>query len=213
MKVIDCTQGTPEWHAARAGRVTASRIADMMARTKTGYGTSRVNYQAELIAERLTGAVAESYTNAAMKHGTETEPQARDAYQFFTDRTVKEVGFVIHPTLDMAGCSPDGLVAEDGLVEIKCPNTATHLETLLSAAIPDKYIKQMQFQMACTERAWCDFVSFDPRLPTRMQMFVQRVPRDPVFIREIEQEIVVFLLDLDKKLTQLRAKYGEALAA
>lgn len=213
MKVINCIQGEPEWHAARAGRVTASRIADMMARTKTGYGAGRANYLAELIAERLTGAVAESYSNAAMKHGTETEPQARAAYQFFTDRTVDEIGFVIHPTLDMAGCSPDGLVGDDGLVEIKCPLTATHLETLLQSAIPDKYMKQMQFQMACTERQWCEFVSFDPRLPTRMQMFIQRVPRDDKFIAEIEGEIRAFLKELDAKVAALTAKYGEAMAA
>lgn len=211
MKIIDCAQGTPEWHAARAGRVTASRIADLMAKTKTGWGASRANYLAELVAERLTGTVAESFTNAAMKHGTETEPQARAAYQFFADQDVTEVGFVIHPWIDASGCSPDGLVGAEGIVEIKCPNTATHIETLLGSGIPDKYRKQMQWQMSCTGRKWCDFVSFDPRLPTRMQLFVERVPMDPS--NEIELAVREFLKEVDAKVSALTAKYGEAQAA
>lgn len=213
MKIIDCIQGTPEWHAARAGRVTASRISDLMAKTKTGWGASRANYMAELVAERLTGTVAEGFTNAAMKHGTETEPLARNAYQFFADAEVTEVGFVIHPTIDASGCSPDGLVGDDGMTEIKCPNTATHIETLLGGGIPDKYIKQMQWQMRCCERAWCDFISFDPRLPTRMQLFVQRVPYDKNLVSEIEHEALIFLKEVGDKVAALTAKYGEAIAA
>lgn len=213
MKVVDCIQGEPTWHAARAGRVTASRIADMMAKIKSGYGASRANYLAELVAERLTGVVAETYTNAAMQWGTEKEPEARAAYQFFADAEVQEVGFVLHPTIERSGCSPDGLVGEHGLLEIKAPNTATHIETLLAASIPDKYLKQMQWQMACTERAWCDFASYDPRLPTRMQLFVQRVPRDNAMIAEIEHEVLIFLKEIDSKVLALTAKYGEPLAA
>lgn len=211
MKIIECVQGSDEWHKARAGRVTASRISDVMARTKSGWGASRSNYLAELVAERLTGTLAEGFTNAAMKHGTETEPLARAAYQFFADAEVTEVGFVIHPTIDASGCSPDGLVADTGMVEIKCPNTATHLETLLGAGIPDKYLKQMQWQMQCTGRKWCDFVSFDPRLPTRMQLFVQRVTMDPS--NEIELAVREFIKELDAKVSALTAKYGEAKAA
>lgn len=211
MKIIDCAQGTPEWHAARAGRVTASRIADLMATTKSGWGASRGNYLAELVAERLTGTVAESYSNAAMKWGTETEPQARAAYEFYADATVTEIGFVIHPTIEMSGASPDGLVGDAGLVELKCPNTATHIETLLSGVIPDKYIKQMQWQMACTGRKWCDFASFDPRLPARMQLFVQRITMDPS--NTIEKEVRQFLQEVDAKVAALTAKYGEAQAA
>ncbi len=213
MRTIDCAQGSPEWFAARCGKVTASRISDLMAKTKTGWGAGRANYMAELVAERLSGTVAEGYTNAAMKHGTETEPQARAAYQFFRDADVAEVGFVLHPAIDLSGCSPDGLVGTDGMVEIKCPNTATHIETLLGGSIPDKYLKQMQWQMRCCERSWCDFVSFDPRLPTRMQLFVQRVPYAKEDIAEIESAVLVFLKEIADKVMALNAKYGDAVAA
>jgi len=196
-------QGTPEWFAARLGNVTASRVADVIAKTKSGYSASRENYMAQLICERMTGTVAESYTNAAMAWGTETEPLARAAYESLADVLVDEVGFVPHPTIEMAGASPDGLVGDDGLLEIKCPNTATHIETLLSQTVPGKYNTQMQFQMACTGREWCDFVSFDNRLPTELQLFVKRVPRDNVFIRLIEAEIVQFLAELDDKINKL----------
>ncbi len=213
MKIIDCAQGSPEWHKARAGRVTASKIADLTARTKTGFSTSRANYMADLIAERLTGAVAEGFTNAAMQWGTEKEPEARAAYAFFIDADVKEIGFVIHPTIDASGCSPDGLVGSDGMVEIKCPNTATHLDTLLGGTVPEKYLKQMQWQMRCCDRAWCDFVSYDPRLPARMQLFVQRVPRDDAMLAEIEREVMAFLAEMEAKLAALAGKFGEAKAA
>ncbi len=208
MKVIDCIQGTESWHQARAGRVTASRIADMMAKTKSGWGASRANYMAELVAERLTGVVAEGFTNTAMKWGTDTEPQARAAYEFFQGAEVTLVGFVVHPKIDRSGASPDGLVGTDGLLELKCPNTATHIETLLSGTIPDKYLKQMQWQMACCEREWCDFASFDPRLPPRMQLFVQRVQRNGAAIGEIEREVSIFLKEIDGQVEALTAKYG-----
>ncbi len=213
MRTIDCIQGSPEWFAARCGKVTASRISDLMAKTKTGWGAGRANYMAELVAERLSGTVAEGYTNAAMKHGTETEPQARAAYQFFRDADVTEVGFVLHPTIDLSGCSPDGLVGTDGMVEIKCPNTATHIETLLGGNIPDKYMKQTQWQMRCCERDWCDFVSFDPRLPTRMQLFVERVHFVRIAVVEIETEVLTFLREISAKVDALTAKYGENQAA
>lgn len=212
LKIIDCAQGSLEWHAARAGRVTASRIADMTATIKSGWGASRANYLAELVAERLTGQVAESFSNAAMKWGTETEPQARAAYEFYSDASVQEVGFVIHPTIEMSGASPDGLVGDLGLVEIKAPNTSTHIETLLSGTIPAKYISQMQWQMACCQRQWCDFASFDPRLPARMQLFVKRVHADPA-IAETEKLVIDFLKEVDAKVAALTAKYGEAIAA
>ena len=196
-------QGTEEWFTIRIGKVTASRVADVIAKTKTGYSASRDNYMAQLVCERLTGQKGESFTNAAMQHGTETEPLARAAYEALKDVLVDEVGFVPHPTIEMAGASPDGLVGEDGLLEIKCPNTATHIETLISKVVPGKYNTQMQFQMACTGRQWCDFVSFDNRLPAELQLFVKRVPRDEVFIRLIEAEIVQFLAELDDKINKL----------
>lgn len=203
-------QRSPEWCAARIGKATASRVADLMAKTKSGYSASRANYAAELLCERLTGERAESFTSAAMAWGTDTEPQARAAYAFLTDADVVEVGFIDHPSIPMFGASPDGLVGETGLVEIKCPNTATHIDTLLSETVPGKYITQMQVQMACTGRAWCDFVSFDPRLPADLQLWVKRVPRDDEAIRAIEAEVQAFLSELDAKVEALRAKYMRA---
>ena len=196
-------QGTPEWFAQRLGKATASRIKDIVAKTKTGYSTSRDKYLTQLLLERLTGTVAESYSDAAMAWGTEQEPFARAAYEAAQGVMVEEVGFMSHPTIEMAGASPDGLVNDDGLIEIKCPNTATHIETLLSESVPTKYFTQMQFQMACTGRKWCDFVSFDNRLPEELQLFVKRVPRDDVYIRLIEAEIVQFLAELDDKINKL----------
>jgi putative phage-type endonuclease len=196
-------QGTNEWFAARIGKVTASRVADVLAKTKTGYSTTRDNYMAQLVCERLTGQKGDSFTNAAMQHGTDTEPLARAAYEALHDVLVDEVGFIPHPSIIMAGASPDGLVSDDGLLEIKCPNTATHIETLLSQTVPGKYNTQMQFQMACTNRSWCDFVSFDNRLPPELQLFVRRVPRDNMYIKLMEDEIVKFLNELDLKIAQL----------
>jgi len=196
-------QGTEEWFTIRIGKVTASRVADVIAKTKTGYSATRDNYMAQLVCERLTGQKGESFSNAAMQHGTDTEPLARAAYEAYADVLVDEVGFVPHPSIEMAGASPDGLVGDDGLLEIKCPNTATHIETLLSQGVPGKYNTQMQFQMACTGRQWCDFASFDNRLPAELQLFVKRVPRDEVFIRLIEAEIVQFLAELDDKINKL----------
>jgi len=196
-------QGSDAWFNIRIGKVTASRVADVLAKTKTGYSTTRDNYMAQLVCERLTGQKGESFTNAAMQHGTETEPLARAAYEARYDVLVDEVGFVSHPTIKMSGASPDGLVGDEGLLEIKAPNTSTHIETLLSESVPNKYYTQMQFQLSCTRRKWCDFVSFDNRLPTELQMFVKRVPRDDVYIRLIEDEIVKFLAELDTKINQL----------
>ena len=213
MKIIDCEQGSPQWHAARLGMVTASRMADVTAKTKAGWGAGRANYAAELIAERLTGAAAERFTNAAMQWGTEQEPAARAMYAFMTGLPVVEVGAVLHPSIEMTLASPDGLVGDDGLVEVKCPNTATHIETLLGAAIDGKYIKQMQWQMACCERQWCDFVSFDPRMPADMQIHIQRVHSDPVLIAELEQAARVFLEDIITKVKELVAKYRAIEAA
>lgn len=200
-------QRSPEWFAARLGKVTASRMSDMMARTKSGYGAGRANYMAELICERLTGQGAERFTNAAMQWGTETEPQARAAYAFLKDAEVEETGFAIHPDIPYLGASPDGLVSADGLVEIKCPNTATHIDTLLSDAVPQKYLLQMQTQMACTGRAWCDFMSFDPRLPAELQAWIKRVDRDDAVIAEIENEARIFLAELDAKIDALTERY------
>ena len=196
-------QGSEEWLAARLGKVTASRMDDLLARTKSGYGAGRSNYMAQLIAERMTGKVAESYTNAAMAWGTENEPAARAAYEFVTDQEVTETGFILHPGINDSGASPDGLVGDKGLVEIKCPNTATHIETLLTHTIPGKYQKQMLWQMACTGRVWCDFVSFDPRMPEHLRIFVQRMAVDSKEVQRMELEVVEFLTEMVDKISKL----------
>lgn len=202
-------QQTEEWFSQRLGKVTASRVADIIAKTKSGYSTSRANYMAELICERLTGSRGDSYMNAAMAWGTATEPQARSAYEAATGQLVETVGFVPHPTILEAGASPDGLVGDDGLVEIKCPNTSTHIDTLLGKSVPSKYITQIQWQLACSGRKWCDFVSYDPRMPENMQMFLFRVPRNDETIAELVKEVVQFLSELDGKITNLQREYGE----
>jgi putative phage-type endonuclease len=203
-------QGTPEWFAARLGNVTASRVADVIAKTKSGYSASRDNYMAQLICERLANTVAESFTNAAMQWGTETEPLARAAYESVADVLVDEVGYMPHPTIERAGASPDGLVGLFGLLEIKCPNTATHIDTLISEQVPAKYITQMQWQMACTGRVWCDFVSFDPRLPSGLQMFVKRVEFDAEYVAMLKEEIIKFLTELDAKISKLNERLNHA---
>ena len=196
-------QGTDSWHQIRCGKVTASRVADIIAKTKTGYSASRENYLAQLVCERMTGKPTESFTNAAMLHGTETEPFARAAYESVKDVLVQEVGFVVHPLIEDAGASPDGLVGDFGLVEIKCPNTATHIQTLLDQKVPEKYNTQMQWQMASTSRHWCDFVSFDPRMAEGLQLFIKRVEFDPVYVASLEKEVLNFLFDVEHKITQL----------
>jgi putative phage-type endonuclease len=200
-------QGDPEWKAARCGKVTASRVADVVARTKSGWGTSRANYMAELIAERLTGCPAEGYVNAAMQWGTDHEADARIAYEFYADATVEQIAIVDHPAISMSAASPDGLVGEAGLVEIKCPSTATHIDTLLGDAVPGKYITQMHWQMACTGRQWCDFVSFDPRMPESMRLFIRRVERDETLIQQLEKDVREFIVELNAKVLALTTKY------
>ncbi|CAB4128012.1 phage_rel_nuc, putative phage-type endonuclease [uncultured Caudovirales phage] len=197
-------QRTDEWFASRLGKATASRIADIIAKTKTGPSASRENYAVQLVLERITQTKGESYSNAAMQWGTETEPLARQAYELKRGLFVDEVGFIDHPTIANSGASPDGLVGTDGLVEIKCPNSATHMETLVTRKIPQKYIPQMTWQMACTGRSWCDFVSFDPRFPENLQIFIERIEYDPTYVRMLELEVTQFLDEVEKKVEILR---------
>lgn len=199
-------QRTPEWLAARLGKVTASRVADVMAKTKSGYSASRQNYMAQLICERLTGKQAESFSNAAMQRGTELEPIARSEYEIRNDVMVFETGLVIHPDIEYFGASPDGLVGDAGLVEIKCPNTWTHIETIKTGEPKREYIIQMQSQMACTGRQWCDFVSFDDRLPEHLAYFETRIHRDDEFIGQMLAEISIFLDELESTIQQITMK-------
>lgn len=196
-------QGSEAWHLSRLGKVTASRVADVIAKTKSGYSTSRENYCVELALERITGQRQESYTNGAMQWGTDTEPLARAAYEAYTGAMVEEVAMIAHPSIPMTGASPDGLIDADGLIEIKCPNSATHARNLLAKKPDSKYITQMQWQMACTGRQWCDFVSFDPRFPEHLQLMVVRVARDKEMVSELEREVTAFLGEVDEMVNKL----------
>jgi putative phage-type endonuclease len=196
-------QRSEEWFAARLGKVTASRVADVIAKTKSGYSASRDNYMAQLICERLTGQKGESFTNSAMQWGVDNEPLAVSCYENAKDCLTETVGFVNHPTIFMAGASPDALVGSDGLLEVKCPQSNTAIETLLADRVPSKYISQIQWQLRCCERQWCDFVSFDPRLPQELQLFVKRVKFDPEYVAMLEEEVSKFLEELHNKLVKL----------
>ena len=195
-------QGTPEWFALRLGKVTASRIKDVIATTKTGYSTSRDKYMTQLLLERITNTVAESYTNDAMTWGTEQEPFARAKYEGLASTLVEQVAFVNHPTIPMSGASPDGLVMDDGLVELKCPMSHTHLESILGN-IDDQYMPQVQWQMAVTGRSYTDLCSYDPRFPEHLQLVVKRIPRDDDYIAKLEKEVIKFLAELDDKVNKV----------
>jgi putative phage-type endonuclease len=200
-------QGTPEWFALRCGKVTASRIADVMAKPREPGKGMRVNYMAQLLCERLTGIPAKTYSNDTMEEAHEWEPKARAYYAFHTDNTVRKVDFIDHIDMPMAGCSPDGLVGDDGGVEIKCPFVATHIDTLLNGKIDSKYLKQIQWSMACTGRKWWHYVSYNDDLPERMRGCIIKVDRDPVMIGEITEAVRSFQLELDLKLSVLTERF------
>lgn len=203
-------QRTLEWHEQRLGKATASSIYKIMARTKTGYGADRANYQAQLVAERLSGRPTDNFTNSAMQWGVEKEAEARLAYAEYIGDLVPEIGFLDHPVIEWSGASPDGLVGFDGLLEIKCPNTATHIATLKGAGIDRKYLLQMQWQMDCSGRDWCDFLSFDPRMPDEMRLHVRRVERDETLLAEVREEVARFLEEVAADVEQLTNTYRKA---
>lgn len=199
-------QGSDEWFDLKRGKVSASKIADVMSKLKGGAEPASVkNYRATLVCERLTGTTEESYCNAAMQRGVELEPLARECYEFIKGVTVEQIAFVDHPTVPWSGASPDGMVGEDGLIEIKCPNTATHIEYLLGGKPPAQYVPQMQWQMACTGRQYCDFVSYDDRLPEELQLFIVRLHRDNELIAEMEKSVIAFNESVEKMISELRA--------
>jgi predicted phage-related endonuclease len=207
-------QRSEDWYAARLGKATASRFKDAIATKKQTEKQKKDNlpgdpmqaqldYLTELVVERLTQQPVQRYATAAMQWGTEQEPAARAAYERITGTSVEETGFVAHDTL-LAGCSPDGLVDWDGLVEIKCPwNTANHIETLLNG-MPDEHIPQVQGQMWITGRQWCDFVSYDPRMPAELQLHVQRINRDPTYVADLERRVTEFLAEVGAQVEALR---------
>lgn len=202
---VTVEQGTTEWMALRNGKVTASRIADVLSKGRSGESASRKNYRTELVVQKLTGQPGESFTNSAMEWGTATEPMARVAYEVAKGNFVEQVAFVDHPSIANFGCSPDGVI-DDGLIEIKCPNSSTHIEYLTDDKPPAKYVPQMQCQMAVTGTKWCDFVSFDPRLPEDLQLFVVRLERDDEYIKAMEEEVKKFLGEVDEMFTKLKER-------
>jgi len=207
-------QGTPEWHAMRCGKVTASRVADVMRSGRGGApSASRARYMGELVAERLTGVPYESFKSAEMQRGNEIEAEAVSAYAFICGAQCDRIAFVDHPSIEMAGASPDALIGDDGLAEFKCPASHTHIQTLLSDKIDGDYVRQMQWQMACTGRQWCDFVSYDPRLPTDMALYVRRLQRDDAAIAAMEMAVSQFLFETSLMVADLKAKYAREVAA
>ena len=203
-------QRTEEWFQQRLGKVTASRISDVIAKTKTGVSTSRQNYLVQLVSERLTGKKGDSFVNQAMLDGIERESAARSLYMLNKDVDVTEVGFFDHPVIKNSGASPDGAVHAEiegkyaGLIEIKCPIETTHTNTLMSKSVPSKYIPQMQWQLACTGAKWVDFVSYNPNFPEELQLFVARVDRDDAYIAELEAEVIKFLDEVDQTIIKLK---------
>jgi len=203
-------QRTEEWFEQRLGKVTASRISDVIAKTKTGVSTSRQNYLIQLVSERLTGKKGDSFVNQAMLDGIEREDAARKLYEIKKNISVSEVGFFEHPIISMSGASPDGAVHAEiegkyaGLIEIKCPIETTHTNTLMSKSVPSKYLPQIQWQMACVGARWVDFVSYNPNFPDAMKIFIARVDRDDSYIAELEAEVIKFLDEVDATILKLK---------
>lgn len=198
-------QRTEEWFASRLGRVTASRVADVIAKTKTGVSTSRQNYLTQLVTERLTGKKADGgYINQAMQDGIDREEAARSLYELKYG-AVKEVGFIDHPTIAMSGASPDGIIADgEGVLEIKSPIETTHTTTLMTDKVPSKYIPQIQWQMAVTGARFAHFVSYNPNFPDNMVLFVKQVDRDDEYIKMLVDEIITFLKEVDNTIIKLK---------
>jgi hypothetical protein len=193
-------QGSEEWKAKRLGKVTASRIDAVTAQGRGGApSATRASYMADLIVERLTGNPTEGFCSLDMQRGNEIEPEARDAYAFYNGVTPELIDFVDHPSIAMSGASPDSYIGDDGLLELKCPKSSTHMATLLGKNIDGGYLKQMYWQMACTGRSWCDFASYDPRMPEHLRLFVKRVHRDDKIIQKLEDDVLEFLLELETK--------------
>lgn len=203
---MNAPQGTPEWLRERAGCATASRFADVCAKIKSGEAATRRKYRLQLVTERLTGNPVQGYINAAMQWGIDTEPEARMAYEAERGVIVEETGFAKHPAIPWCGASPDGLIDDDGLVEFKCPESTTHLEWLEAGKAPAEHVPQIQGQMWITGRQWCDFVSYDPRFPGGLKLFVVRVPRDEDYIKGLEKEVIEFLAGVEEVIQRLMIK-------
>ena len=197
MKIIDCIQSSVQWHELRFGKVTASKFSAVLAK---GQGKTRKSYMMQLAAEILTGQQQDSYSNSAMEWGTEQEPNARKYYEAVNNCKVEQVGFVERD--EWIACSPDGLVGDDGLIEIKCCNSTTYITTILANKMPTTHIPQVQGQLWVCERKYCDFVSYDPRVKDR-PFFCKRVYRDETFIKELEVQVVMFVEELKEMIDKL----------
>lgn len=208
--MIDLIQGSQEWLSARAGSIGASQIADALATTKSGWGASRANIHARMVTERITGKPVKTFVSGAMQRGTELEPEARNAYSFLQGHDVVEVGMVPHPRIAKSHCSPDGLIGQDGLVELKCCEAPRHIELLRGSPPEDRYIKQCLWQMACTERQWCDLAYYNPDFPVEMQLHVFRIDRDDAAIAELEAGIAEFLNEVSATVADLENTYRKA---
>jgi putative phage-type endonuclease len=208
MRIIDVEQNTPEWLQARCGRITASRVRDVLNWLKSGKESEkRASYRVEILSERLTGRMESKNVNAEMQWGIDNEAAARFAYEQFIRAEVKRIGFVIHPSMDFFGASPDGLVGEDGGIEIKCPKTSTHLEWMFDGIIPDEHRYQMVAGICCTERKWWDFVSYDPRLPRHLRLFIVRMQRDESEVAKVEQEVLRFNEEVESMMKSLKCTW------
>jgi putative phage-type endonuclease len=205
MRVIECEQGSGEWLHARCGLITASRMGDVLAYTKKGEPTQkRIDYGIELVSERLTGMAVDKYVSFAMKEGTRLEPDARTEYELAADVMLDRVGFVLHPTLDFSGASPDGLIDRDGGVEIKCPTRTTHVEYLMAGVVPPEYEPQMVWNMVCCEREWLDFISYCPDFPDPLNRLIVRLHRDEKRVEQITSEVVKFHNEAEAVVLRLR---------
>lgn len=200
---MSAIQGSTEWLAERAGHATASRFKDILATIKTGEAATRRNYRVQLVTERLTGIPCQSFTNAAMEYGTATEPLAREAYEAETGELVEQVGFLKHPALTWTGASPDGLIGDEGGIEIKCPFQSTvHVETL-QGGMPTEHRPQIQGVLWVSGRKWIDFISFDPRMPEKLRLHVERVNRDDKYIADLEKSVTSFLMEVAQQTESL----------
>jgi hypothetical protein len=207
VRVIDCEQGSDVWLKAREGRITASRLVDVLNYLKKGgESQKRADYRTELVAERLTGLAEDRYVSPEMKWGILQEPFARSAYEVETGNFLDLVGFVLHPTMDFSGASPDGLYGLRGGCEFKCPKSTTHIEYMLAGVVPEEYVPQMTWEMACCERDWIDFVSYDPRMPEDLQLFICRLMRDEAKIKEYEAEVLKFEGEINSQIARLRGR-------
>lgn len=202
-------QGSQEWLQLRLGKITASRISDVLAKGKgNSESITRTKYRNELIRERLTNKKLDGYSNPSMERGTLLEPLARAFYEVKHNLMVKQVAFVPHPVINNAGASPDGLINDDGLLEIKCPDPANHIAYILDGgnSLSTKYNNQVQFQLCCTGRSWCDLASYDPDIDEDLQMFIVRIHRDDEYIKMIESEVVKFDNEITETILKLKER-------